>query len=196
MGFFYICAMKRIIATLLIAFTGITALAQNDNVLKFLGIPMSINEYTMRMKLQQKGFKYDSQNGCLSGRFNGLDSFIYLSENKGSVDRVMVADASPIDKKQIRSQYNTLLGQFQKNSKYFEIDENLPIPNNEDISYQMNVNNKAYEAYFYLRAKDGSEPSFENLTGMVWFTIREFESEFYICIYYDNIPARPNGEDL
>ena len=34
------------------------------------------------------------------------------------------------------------------------------------------------------------------IQGQVWFKVAKFKSEYYICLYYDNLDNRPNGEDL
>ena len=34
------------------------------------------------------------------------------------------------------------------------------------------------------------------IQGQVWFKIAKAHGEYYLCIYYDNLKNRPNGEDL
>lgn len=181
--------MKRLIIIILALFASIAISAQtNSNVLKFMGIPVDGSKTQVIQKLKEKGFKYDSTNDCLTGRFNGIESNIFISTNKNKVDRIYVCDATATNEASIRIAYNKLLQQFNNNSKYIAIEENKPISENEDISYKMTVNNKRYDAYFFLK---------DNPTqGMVWFTIVEFYRKYYIAIFYENLNNRPNGEDL
>lgn len=174
---------------LLALFASIAISAQtNSNVLKFMGIPVDGSKTEVIQKLKEKGFKYDSINDCLTGQFNGMDSHIFISTNKNKVDRITVCNANTTDETNIRIAYNNLLQQFNNNSKYITIEENKPISEDEDISYEMSIHNKRYEADFYLK---------DNPTqGGVWFMICEFRSEYYIAIFYENLNNRPNGEDL
>lgn len=181
--------MKRLIIIILALFAGITISAQtNSNVLKFMGIPVDGNKTQVIQKLKEKGFEYNSVHDCLTGRFNGKESRIFISTNKNKVDRIMVCDANVTDETNIRIAYNTLLQQFNNNSKYITIEDNKPIPEDERISYGISLHNKRYEAVFYLK---------ENITqGCVWFMISEAYGDYYIAIFYDNLNNRPNGEDL
>ena len=214
--------MKKILTTLFVALIPFIATAQspNDNTLKFLGIPVDGNKMEMIQQLQKKGFIYDKTNEMLTGRFNGKESHIRISENYGKVDRVFVTDADTFSEAQIIINFNNLLHQFKQNEKYVELIENQPIPANEDVSYEMSIHNKTYDAQFYLRPQfteeeteelaiksqeienEGERESFlikavmNKLTGMVWFRIADYYGKYYICIYYDNLKNRPNGEDL
>lgn len=170
-------------------FASIAISAQtNSNVLKFMGIPVDGSKTEVIQKLKEKGFKYDSTNDCLTGQFNGMDSRIFISTNKNKVDRIVVFGTTTLSTASIRIEYNNLLHQFNNNSKYITIEENKPISEDEDISYEITVHDKRYDAQFYLK---------DNPTqGMVWFTIFRYYGEYYIGIYYDNLNNRPNGEDL
>lgn len=174
---------------LLALFAGMTISAQtNSNVLKFMGIPVDGSKTQVIQKLEEKGFKYDSISDCLTGQFNGKESNIFISTNKNKVDRIYVCDANAANEANIRIAYNNLLNQFNNNSKYVTIEENKPLSEDENISYEMTMHNKRYEAVFYLK---------ENTTqGMVWFMIVEFYGKYYIAIFYENLNNRPNGEDL
>lgn len=181
--------MKRLIIIILALFASIAISAQtNSNVLKFMGIPVDGSKTEVIQKLKEKGFKYDSVHDCLTGRFNGKESAIFISTNKNKVDRIMVCDVNTTDETNIRIEYNNLLQQFNNNSKYITVKVNEPISEDKDISYEMLVHNKRYEAGFYLK---------DNTTqGMVWFMINESYGKYSIAIYYDNLNNRPNGEDL
>lgn len=180
--------MKQLITTLFALFASIAISAQtNSNVLKFMGIPVDGSKTEVIQKLKEKGFKYDSINDCLTGQFNGQDSHIIVSTNKNKVDRIIVRNTTGTDETNVCINYNNLLYQFNNNSKYITTVENKPIPEDEDISYEMSIHNKRYEAVFYP----------ESITqGCVWFMIYEFNSKYYIVIFYENLNNRPNGEDL
>lgn len=181
--------MKRLIIIILALFAGIAISAQtNSNVLKFMGIPIDGSKTEVIQKLKEKGFKYDSINDCLTGQFNGQDSHIIVSTNKNKVDRIIVRNTTETDETNVRINYNNLLYQFNNNSKYITAVENKLIPEDEDISYEMSIHNKRYEAVFYPK---------ESITqGRVWFMIYEFRSKYNIVIFYENLNNRPNGEDL
>ncbi len=213
--------MKRLVTTLcsLLACLSLVAQTNSDNTIKFLGIPVDGSKEQMIKELENKGFKYNPQFENLSGTFNGIDSNIYISTNNGKVDRVYVASNQVEDEASIRISYNNLLYQFKNNDKYFTLDEPQPIPDDENISYEMLVHNKRYDAPFYLKvnftedeikeieektstmAEDEAnlylaKKTLENVSGQVWFTIHEHYGKYFIGIYYDNLRNKANGEDL
>ena len=122
-----------------------------DRALKFLGIPVDGYESEMIQKLKDKGYTYSKIGGedVLTGEFNGTDVNIYIVTNNNKVWRIYIADDDTRDEYQIKLRYNTLCEQFERNSRYTAITENQQIPMDEDISYEMNVNDKRYEAAFY-----------------------------------------------
>ena len=142
--------IKKILTTLTLTLATIVAVAQTPAQFKFLGIPVDGMKSPFIIQLIQKGFKYDVKEDMLTGKFNGMESNIMVSENNGKVDRVYVIDENGCDEAQIRIRYNTLLQQFKSNEKYLELDENQPLPDDEDISYEMTVHSKTYEATFYF----------------------------------------------
>jgi len=212
--------IKKFLLTFLFALMTIAAIAQTNNTIKFLGIPVDGAKSEMIQQLQKKGFRYDREQDVLIGRFNGKESNIRVSENYGKVDRIYIADADVVNEAQIIINYNNLLSQFKKNEKYVELEENVPIPSDEDVSYEMAINNKTYDAQFYVKPQWTDEQAAEmakkaasiedetertkfligevinNLTGVVWFRIADYYGKYYICLYYDNLLNRPNGEDL
>lgn len=213
--------MKKLFTIFVSLFICLASLAQtSNNVLKFLGIPVDGSKAQMISSLRNKGFTYDAEYGCLHGKFNGTESNIFISENNGKVDRVFVGYSSQVDEAQIRINYNNLIVQFRKNEKYLDLVGNEFIPEDEDISCQMVVNNKVYDACFSLKP-DLSDSDVETMgqnalkyeteaeqykyimdelskrvTGEVWFRIIEYNGKYHIGIYYDNLNNRPNGEDL
>ena len=146
--------MKKILTTLLLALMTILAVAQtaDDLTLKFLGIPIDGNKSSMVAELKKKGFRqHPYSEELLVGEFNGRESHIGFAENRGKLYRVAVFDANTMDESQIRIRYNILLRQFENsNGKYLTplLVSNEPIPEDEDISYEMSVNKKDYSATF------------------------------------------------
>lgn len=112
----------------------------------------------MKQKLIAKGFKPKTEDGIdfLEGEFNGRDVQIYIVTNNNKVYRLMLADKLLSDEANIKIRFNTLVGQFERNKRYTQgIDEkDQRIPDNENISYEMTVNNKVYEAAFYQKPDD------------------------------------------
>ena len=66
----------------------------------------------------------------------------------------MVCDANNIDERSIQIRFNKLCEQFKNNSKYLSLEENQTISEDEDISYEMLVHDKRYEAIFHQLAFD------------------------------------------
>lgn len=141
--------MKKIFSTIVLLFASIVLFAQKD-VTQFLGIPVDGYKYEMINKLKTKGFvssSYDRE--ILEGEFNGTDVNIHVVTNNNKVYRIMVADQNPIGETDIKIRFNKLCNQFENNSKYTSLEEDQTIPYDEDISYEMLVHNKRYEAVFY-----------------------------------------------
>lgn len=143
--------MKRIISILFAITVSMVALAQKD-VTKFMGIPVDGTISEMKAKLKAKGFKeanYGIENQ-LVGRFNDTDVLVMPMENNGKVYRVCVTNLNPYSETDVRIAYNNLCYQFCRNSKYSPLKEEKEymIPDTEDISYEITVNNKNYEAPF------------------------------------------------
>ena len=145
--------MKKLLTTLLmiIITTALSAQSTNDNTLKFLGHPVDGSKSDMEKHLISRGFTYDSDYDGYRGRFNGKNATVYISTNNNNVDRVYVAFNKQRNEADIINEYNTLLRQFKRNEKYTFLSENLEIPTDEDISFEMSVHNKTYEASFYLK---------------------------------------------
>ena len=102
----------------------------------------------------------------------------------------MVCDKHGCDEGQIKIRYNTLCRQFANNQKYVPLDAE-ELSESEDISYEMTVNKKEYQAtYAQLPADD------DLIKRLVWFTILERYGKYYIAIFYDNEFNRAHGEDL
>ena len=125
--------------------------AQKD-VTTFLGIPVDGYKSEMRKKIISKGFtpKKSGGNEYFEGEFNGTDVQLFIATNNNKVYRIMLCDVNTLDEANIRIRFNKLVGQFEKNKKYLSLVDQT-IPDDEDISYQMMVNSKVYEAIFYQK---------------------------------------------
>ncbi|MBO4602438.1 MAG: hypothetical protein J5651_04675 [Salinivirgaceae bacterium] len=142
--------MKKLLLFALM-FVSMTAIAQRD-VTKFLGIPVDGYKSDMKEKLIGKGFTYNEDKDYFEGEFNGSKVNVFIVTNNNKVWRIMVADAIPCSETNIRIRFNNLCRQFLKNKKYIAFDleaADYIIPEDEDISYEMLVNKKRYEAAFY-----------------------------------------------
>lgn len=146
--------MKKIV-TILFLLLSLSAFSQTHvaPVTKFLDIPIDGFKTQMIQKLKAKGYTYNNIKKCLTGEFNGRDVEIYVVTNNNKVWRLMVRDAYPSSETDIKIRFNTLCSQFAKNTKkYMQANmglEEYTIPEEEDISYNMSVKNKRYEASFW-----------------------------------------------
>lgn len=140
--------MKKLLLVAVLLCLSLTTIAQND-VTKFMGIPVDGTKSEMIRKLKEKGFTvnpYDSD--VLEGEFNGTDVNIFIVTTRNKVSRIMVADKNKVDETQIRIRFNKLCEQFASNQKYYG-SEDQKISEDEDISYEMSVHNKQYQAIFF-----------------------------------------------
>jgi len=204
-----------------------TLVAQTD-VTQFLGIPVDGTKNDMMKKLLEKGFRRMKKNDdFLTGQFNGKTVSIHIVTNNGKVYRLMVANQLNVTETVIKNEFNTLCKQFDENKKYVcpTFIDTYIIPEEENISYQMTVKNKRYQALFYQKTstydsliiegdtliyKDTLSKKEEERLDVViaeisnkklqqkkvWFVINEILGKYYIVIYYDNTLNQPNGEDL
>lgn len=125
--------------------------AQKD-VTMFLGIPIDGSKDEMLNKLKSKGFKNNPHSrDVLSGEFNGTDVNIHVVTNNNKVYRIMVTDVNTRNESDIKIRYNNLCQQFSNNKKYVHAvtDAKCEISDDEDISFQMLVKDKRYEAIYY-----------------------------------------------
>ena len=181
--------MKKILSVAFLLMLSVALHAQKE-VTKFLGIPVDGSKSSMIQKLKNKGFVYYPSADYLEGEFNGQQVDVFIATNNNKVYRIMVCDKNTYDEGQIKIRYNTLCRQFANNQKYVPISAE-ELSDREDISYEMTVNKKEYQAgYAQLPADDDLRNRF------VWFTISEFNGEYYITMFYDNEFNRAYGEDL
>ena len=156
--------MKKLFSIVLMMFCALTISAQTD-VTTFLGIPVDGFKADMRKKLIAKGFTPTTyREDVLEGEFNGQDVYVYIVTNNNKVWRIMVADKNRINETDIKIRFNNLVRQFDNNERYIypletvaeaiekigsNKEEVYIIPDEDDISYEMLLNNKRYEAAFH-----------------------------------------------
>lgn len=147
--------MKRffILIALVLALVNISY-AQND-VTKFMGIPVDGTKKEMIKQLKSKGFKLVNKRlGVLEGDFNGNNSQVYIMTNRNKVNCITVCDKySSTSEKSVISRFNRIVNQFYNNRKYiipagFSIEDYL-IPDNEhQLWHNIKNDEKTYYAYF------------------------------------------------
>lgn len=187
--------MKKLLTITLLLLFSISMYAQND-VTKFLGIPVTGTKTAMIQKLKAKGYTYISKYGYLTGEFNGRDVFISVVTNNNKVCRIMVADLnSTKNEADIIVRFNTLCSQFENNKRYASTGDDFTIPEGEDIYHQMSIKNKRYEATYWQKSASGDVDA-DTQMRVVWFMISESYGEYRILMYYDNVYNQANGDDL
>ena len=177
--------MKKLLFIILFISSAFGVKAQNT--IKFLGIPIDGTKKEMIAKLEAKGYEYNSIEDWLVGEFNGNNVVIQVQTVNNRVWRIIVTDMSFTDEANIKILFNNLFDQFSNNQKYTLID-GRKLSDKDDISYEITVHNKRYEAYFGLVDK--------SINGRVWYLIRELYGKYCIVIFYENWDNAANGEDL
>lgn len=131
---------------------GVYAFAQKD-VTQFLGIPVDGTKTEMVQKLKAKGFKYNSTNDGLEGEFNGQEVELSIVTDNNKVWRIAVMDKWATDEANIKIRFNNLCRQFAKNEKYCSLNDDPLLSEEENIGYEMLVNNKRYESAYFQSPK-------------------------------------------
>ena len=141
--------MKRLLFIVLAMIATITSFAQQKDVTSFLGIPVDGTASSMKQKLVSKGFvpKKVGTNEFLEGEFNGTDVHVYIATNNNKVYRIMLCDANTQNEANIKIRFNKLVSQFENNKRYTSLDK-YTLSDEENISYEMTVNKKNYDALF------------------------------------------------
>ena len=137
---------------MLFALTVSFASAQDD-VIKFLGIPVDGSKSEMIKKLKKKGFKYNWNTGRITGEFNGSDVTLLIDTYGRKVNRIIVLYNAIFNEVEIKDRFNDLCIQFDRNDNYACISLIMPkiafnqtIPENEDISEE--IEKKQYQALY------------------------------------------------
>lgn len=146
--------MKKLLYAIIALLYAATMQAQEEqkDVTKFLGIPVDGYKPAMIEKLKAKGFTsttWDKE--VLEGEFNGTEVQVHIVTHNNKVYRIMLADKNTRGETDIKVRFNRLCQQFRNNPKYktFRTEEEQTIPDNEDLSYEITVHDKRYEASFY-----------------------------------------------
>ena len=196
--------MRKFLTLLAIIAISASTFAQRE-VTKFMGIPVDGSPTEMIKKLKAKGFTTDEDvmqavkrglvdldgQEALMGRFNGEKVRVHLVVEQNKVWRIFVLDKILRDEAQIKLRFNTLVRQFENNDKYVYLFEQT-IAEDEDISYEMTVNKKRYEAAFFQKGEDGTLDE----KRVVWFTIVQLSEGYKISMFYDNKYNEADGSDL
>ena len=144
--------MKRMLLSMLMSFLMSSVMFGQQEVTKFLGIPVDGSKEEMIRKLKEKGFKEDPliEDG-LEGEFNGSQVKVSVATNNNKVCRIVVRNAFGQNASNIKVSYNRLCEQFRNNEKYAPLIGAISvyeIPEDENISYEMSVNDKRYQAAY------------------------------------------------
>lgn len=196
--------MRKFLTLLAMIAISASTFAQRE-VTKFMGIPVDGSPTEMIKKLKAKGFTTDEDvmqavkrglvdldgQEALMGRFNGEKVRVHLVVEQNKVWRIFVLDKILRDEAQIKLRFNTLVRQFENNDKYVYLFEQT-IAEDEDISYEMTVNKKRYEAAFFQKGEDGTLDE----KRVVWFTIVQLSEGYKISMFYDNKYNEADGSDL
>lgn len=155
--------MKKIVSIAMMLMFVISVHAQND-VTKFLGIPVDGFKPDMIRALKAKGFTssiYDKD--ILEGEFNGTRVRVYVVTNNNKVCRIMVCDENTVGETDIKIRFNRLCEQFENNKNYIQVrDDSQKIPDDEKLSYEISVNDKRYEAIYYQSPNPTDTLAFQN----------------------------------
>lgn len=196
--------LKKTLLLLMLLIFPIASYAQKD-VTQFLDIPVDGYKPEMIEKLKSRGFTINEQvKDILDGEFNGTEVKIIIGTNNNKVWRIAIRDEHSTDETNIKIRFNNLIQQFVNNNRYSTTSDSIIskfiIPQDEDISYEMTVNNKRYEAVFYqkavkydsltneldiLRAKDKlSEKEQEKVGDLLSEIIKESFSELNKLVWF------------
>ena len=177
--------MKRILLVAILATISLSAFSQN--VIKFLGIPVDGTKREMITKLVAKGYELDSESDALFGEFNGIDAVIAIQTVNNRVWRIGISDLNTINEANIKIRFNNLFDQLSNNAKY-ELVDGCKLKDSDDISYEMHIHNKRFDAIF--------APKDKTIHGAVWYTITESYGKYRIAMFYENLDNAANGDDL
>ena len=179
--------MKRISSLCIVLLFSVMAFAQTD-ITKFLGIPIDGTKTQMIQKLKAKGFVYSAIDDVLTGEFNGSNVELHVVTNNNKVYRIVVVEKLGIEESDVKIRFNTLCNQFIKNGKYAQQNpfDDYIIGEDVDISYEMTVKNKRFEAsYFQVTEAD------MDTTGMGLWMKSKFRTK-----YGDNFVNNVSEEEL
>lgn len=168
--------MKKIVSMIVLFMASVILFAQQD-VTQFLGIPVDGTKSEMIEKLKAKGFQYNSTSGLLKGEFNGSPVYLSVVTNKNKVWRIMVKDAVPLSESRIKARYNKLCNQFINNKRYTAPNNDYYLSEKEDISEQILLYDKQYQAVFFQNPTDSTAfTKYTQEKTLLEYTEEEFNS--------------------
>lgn len=137
----------RKIAFALLMFLTLSLNAQNDGIIKFVGIPVDGSKSEMISKLKQKGFTYDYEYDLFKGKFDGefITGKIETYNDKVYNIRFM-HDVHGFNKSVVINKFNSFVLRYDINEKYIsniKFDKTMngvddyKIDVYEDIGYEM-----------------------------------------------------------
>ena len=193
------CPMKRIALLFCMLVLSVALYAQQE-VTKFMGIPVDGTKSEMITKLKAKGFTWYPAKDYLTGLFNGRDVTLYIYVNGNKVWRVAVLYADEMDNINTINTYNHLLSLFENNGKYYSQRDNQAIEEGTDLHDEIRYHNKQFECLFLQQPQTISKDEVDSMgERRVWMTIILDErayNKFGIILFYENGYNEANGEDL
>ncbi len=170
--------MRKIAFTLLMLLT-LSMSAQNDGVIRFLGIPVDGAKEEMISKLKQKGFVFNNE-VMFQGEFNGSKIYGGIETYQDKVYRIrFFYDSEGYDKTVIIKRFNSLVLQYDNNEKYMsninldKVTKNIDtylIDTYEDIGYELKRGKEYLAQYYYTVDKDPSDT-----TGYYQYKVEEYK---------------------
>jgi transcriptional regulator of heat shock response len=131
-------------------------------VTKFLGISIDGYKSDIINKLKRKGFTNSPyKKDVLVGEYNGRKVNLHIVTNNNKVYRIMVAYENTMNEADIKIEFNNLNQQFKNNKKYISLSDD-DISEKDDISYEMTVKNKRYQAVFYQLPEKADSNTIKN----------------------------------
>ena len=173
--------MRKLVFTLVMLLT-LSLNAQNDDVIRFLGIPVDGSKEEMIIKLKQKGYTYDYVNDMFNGEFNGskITGTIQTYHNKVYAIRFTYDVLPGFSKSVVISKFNSLVNQYDLSDKYISYlrfdktlhnIESYRIDPNENIGDEMR-RGRLYKAQY--RYKQGKQLS--DTTGLFQYKIEVYKT--------------------
>jgi hypothetical protein len=184
MKFFFISKLAGFVLIFKLLLISGSVQAQKD-VTKFMGIPVDGDKASMVRALRGKGFALSSSNSSmLIGEFNGKQVNVHIVTNNNKVCRIMVTEVVGVGEGDIKINFNKLYNQFKDNKNYMSaLASDGIIPDDEDISYEMLVSKKRYEASFYQKSSTSDSAR----------TARELQ-EYFLTKYTKDQLDNPSAE--
>lgn len=139
--------MKKTLLFLTLLVVSATLFAQEE-VTKFLGIPVDGSKSEMIRKLKAKGYASSPlDKDILVGKFNGEDVRVLVVTNGDKVYRIAIVDDNSRSEIDIKIRFNNLCQQFNNNKKYLSF-SNGTLSDDEKISFGITVEKKRYETSY------------------------------------------------